>query len=66
MCAGVFIFCLNRACLKGPLYSAPKHLPACINQKGCNLVVDSHVLGQGGGGGGQEIIVSFGDGEAKA
>ena len=47
VCAGVFIFCLKRACLKGPLYSAPKHLPANINQKGCNFVVDSHGLGQG-------------------
>ena len=46
VCAGVLISCLNRDCLKGPFYSAPKHLPANINQKGCNLVVDSHVLGQ--------------------
>ena len=48
VCAEVLILsCLNRACLKGPLYSTPKHLPANINQEGCNLVVDSHALGQG-------------------
>ena len=47
VCAGVLISCLNKAGLKGPLYSAPNHLPANINQKGCNFVVDSHVVGQG-------------------
>ena len=58
VCAGVLISCLNRDCLKVSNgakirnrynqvpHSAPKHLPANINQKGCNLVVDSHVLGQ--------------------
>ena len=48
-CAGVLISRLNRACIKGPLNSASNHLhvPVNINQNGCNLVVNSHVLGQG-------------------
>ena len=44
VCQGL-ISRLNRACIKGPLNSAPDHLhvPANINQNGCNSV------GKGGG-----------------
>ena len=64
VCAGVLISCLNRACLKGPPYSAPKHLYTCqYKPKGMELGGRFACSREGAG---QETIVSFGKGEAQA
>ena len=58
VCADVLISCLNRACLKGPFYSAPKYLPKGMQLGGrfaCSRA-----------GAGEETIVAFGEGEAQA
>ena len=55
---------LNRACLKGPPYSALKHLYTCqYKPKGMELGGQFACSREGAG---QETIVSFGKGESQA
>ena len=65
-CAGVLISRLNRACLKGPLNSAPKLLPIHICQYKSKGVLLGRKLACSRTGADQEIFVSVGEGEAQA